>query len=410
MISFDVKSLFTNVPLDETIETILQKVYVEKKIKTSILKPILKELLLLCTKHLHFRFNGETYTQIDGVAMESPLGPLLANIFMISLEEKVLPKVSNYLCYWKRYVDDTYAYVVPEKIDFILKELNSYHPNIKFTYELEENNKITFLDVLINRISFNEIETSVYRKESNTDIYINWYSHAPSQWKIGTLRNLITRAKNISSTEDLLNLEIEHLKTVFCNINDFPKNVVNNIIQQELSKSLKQQDVITDTQENCKNLKLILPYAGKQGTQLTSKMKKQLKKVLPDNVKTMVTYQSKKLASKFPVKDKIDFQHQNNVVYYGKCPNPNCKDDYIGETDRRVIERVIDHNKRDKKSHMLKHSRVKLHTHGWEHDFKLLGNIYQSNIKRKISESLFIRQLKSSPNKQDKSIRFNSYN
>ena len=109
------------------------------------------------------------------------------------------------------------------------------------------------------------------------------------------------------------------MKAVFCNINDFPKNVVNNIIQQELSKSIKQQDVISDTQENCKNLELILPYAGKQGAQLTSKMKKQLRKVLPDNVKTMVTYQSKKLVSKFPVKDKIDFQHQNNVVYYGNC-------------------------------------------------------------------------------------------
>ena len=59
---------------------------------------------------------------------------------------------------------------------------------------------------------------------------------------------------------------------------------------------------------------------------------------------------------------------------------------------------------------MLKHSRDKLHTHGWEHDFKLLGNIYQSNIKRKISESLFIRQLKSSLNKQDKSIPLNLYN
>ena len=56
-------------------------------------------------------------------------------------------------------------------------------------------------------------------------------------------------------------------------------------------------------------------------------MKKQLKKVLPDNVKTVVTYQSKTLESKFPVKDKIDFLHQNNVVYYGKCLNPNCKDE-----------------------------------------------------------------------------------
>ena len=96
------------------------------------------------------------------------------------------------------------------------------------------------------------------------------------QWKIGTLRNLITRAKNTSSTDDLLNHEIEHLKTVFCNINDFPKNIVNNIIQQELLKSLKQEDVISDSQENCKNFQLILPYAGKQGTQHTWK-------VLPDD-------------------------------------------------------------------------------------------------------------------------------
>ena len=86
-------------------------------------------------------------------------------------------------------------------------------------------------------------------------------------------------------------------------------------------------------------------------------MKKQLKKVLPDNVKTMVAYQSKKLGCKYPVKNKIDSQHQNNVVYCGECPNLNCKDDYIGETDRRVIERVIDYNKRDKKSHMLQYSR-----------------------------------------------------
>ena len=204
--------------------------------------------------------------------MGSPLGPLLANIFMISLEEKVLPNVSNYLCYWKRYVDDTHAQVVPEKIDFILKELNSYHPNIKVTYKLEENNKITLLEMIIDRISFKEIGTGVYRKEQNTDIYINWYSNVPSQSKIEILRNLTTRAKNISLTKDLLNLEIDHLETVFCNINDFPSNVVNNFIQQELS--LKQQDIISDTQENCKNLKLILPLGGKQGTQLTLKRKK----------------------------------------------------------------------------------------------------------------------------------------
>ena len=76
-----------------------------------------------------------------------------------------------------------------------------------------------------------------------------------------------------------------------------------------------------------------------------------------------------------------------------------CKDDHTDEIDRRVIERVIDHNKRNEKSHMLKHSRDMLPTNDWEYDFKLLGNNYQSNIKRKISSSLFIRQLKPSLNK-----------
>ena len=127
-------------------------------------------------------------------------------------------------------------------------------------------------------------------------------------------------------------------------------------------------------------------------------------------VKTKVTYQSKKLANKFPVKNKIDFQHQNNVIYYEKCPNPNCKDGYIGENDRGVTERVIDHNERDKKSHMLKHSCDKLHNHVLEYDFKLLGNDCQSNIKQKISESLFIRNLKPLLNKQDKSILLNLHN
>ena len=58
MISIDVKSLFTNVRLNETINIILRKVYDENKIVTHIPRSILKELLFLCTKHLHFKFKG----------------------------------------------------------------------------------------------------------------------------------------------------------------------------------------------------------------------------------------------------------------------------------------------------------------------------------------------------------------
>ena len=124
MISFDVKNLFTNVPLSETIGIILTKVYEENKINTNIPKSTLKELLYLCTKHVHFKFNDKIYIQCGGVAMGSPLEPLLANIFMISLEDNTLPKLEMYLCNWKRHVDDTLAYVLPDQVDMILYELN----------------------------------------------------------------------------------------------------------------------------------------------------------------------------------------------------------------------------------------------------------------------------------------------
>ena len=61
MISFDVKNLFTNVPLQQTVEIILSNVYQEKKIKTSIPKSIHRELLYLCTKEVHFMFNDMIY-------------------------------------------------------------------------------------------------------------------------------------------------------------------------------------------------------------------------------------------------------------------------------------------------------------------------------------------------------------
>ena len=78
-----------------------------KKINTNIPKTEVKELLQLCTKNVYFTFNGEIYIQIDGVAMGSPLGPVLANIFMVELEKIIIPKLEKEVKLWRRFVDDT---------------------------------------------------------------------------------------------------------------------------------------------------------------------------------------------------------------------------------------------------------------------------------------------------------------
>ena len=135
-----------------------------------------------------------------------------------------------------------------------------------------------------------------------------------------------------------------------------------------------------------------------------------LKRTLPEDVNTMISYKSTKLSTKFPVTDNTDFQRINNVDYRSKCASEGCRENYIGETNRDIAERILDRNNTDKNSHSLKHAREKGHVHVWESDFKILGNNYQSNIKCKISESLYIRHLKATLNANEKSIPLHRFN
>ena len=85
----------------------------------------------------------------------------------------------------------------------------------------------------------------------------------------------------------------------------------------------------------------MLSYKGKQGNKLLSKMKKHVNKLLPIKVKTTITYKGKKLGTKYQLKNKAKFNHQNNVVYYSKCLDKTCNKDYVAEKDRRIEEIII---------------------------------------------------------------------
>ena len=417
MISFDVVSLFTNVPLQRTIDIILRKVYKEKKIKTKIPMKNMKKLLLLCTQGVPFQFNGDMYTQIDGVMMGSPLGALFANIFMSELESKIIPNLGDKVMHWTRYVDDTFAFIKPDTEEEIQNVLNSFHKNINFTYERENENMIPFLDVSVQRFEDGKIETSVYRKDTNTDIYMNWNAHAPANWKIATLKCLVKRAFMISSKEEYLQKELEHLKRVFCEYNDYPERLVDNIVNNEKeTQNLNKAEQLEDDNEpidKSDNVTLCLPYAGEKGEQLVKKMKKNITQVLKKgnkDTKIRIVFNSKKLGSKFPVKDKTEAKHLHNVVYHADCPNKKCESDYTGQTRCRIERRTIQHNRTDKNSHLLQHAKQTRHRRVWLPDFKILGSGYKSDFKRRISESLFIKTLKPSLNVQQDAYRLSLFN
>ena len=108
-------------PLDYTIGAILRRLYTWREIETNVTKKELKDLIILCTKNLHFSFNEQLYLQKDGIAMGLPLGPVIAGIFMVELERNLLPTLSQYMTSWKRYVDDTISYVKVDCIENLLK-------------------------------------------------------------------------------------------------------------------------------------------------------------------------------------------------------------------------------------------------------------------------------------------------
>ena len=422
MISFDVVSLFTNVPLERTIEIILRKVYTEKLIKTKIKREDMKELLLLCTQGVPFTFNDETYMQIDGVMMGSPLGALFANIFMCELENTLIPKLQNVVSNWTRYVDDTFAIIEPKNVEMVEKELNSFHNTIKFTHELEQEQKLPFLDVLIKRTETDEIETSVYRKPTNTDIYMNWKSHAPGTWKVATLKSLVKRALLVSSTKSALEHELGHIQHVFSELNDYPPKLVETIIKNERNNfQQKELTLETDEEEPPKeeneekpvSLMLNLPYAGDEGEKVVSKMRKYISNTVnkvKKKVSVSAVYKASKLGSRFNIKDKIAFKNRHNVVYHAHCPNKKCKSHYVGQTRCRIEKRGDQHRGKDKKSHLVIHAKKTKHKRVSTEDFKIIGSGFRTDFIRKISESLQIRKLKPDLNVQKDSYKLSLFN
>ena len=118
-----------------------------------------------------------------------------------------------------------------------------------------------------------------------------------------------------------------------------------------------------------------------------------------------VSFTGNKLSSYFNIKDKIKFEHRHDVIYLGICRETTCNDNYVGEARRQIFERVKEHNGRNFNSHLLKHALENNHQHVSEKDFKIIGNGFRgNNKKRKVAKALLIREIKPNLNIQDQSV------
>ena len=152
---------------------------------------------------------------------------------------------------------------------------------------------------------------------------------------------------------------------------------------------------------------LLLPYQGEKGLHLTKSLKRNLKSLLCSTVKANIG----KLSTCFQIKNQTKFERKHDIVYLRTCPEDNCSENYIGESGCWISKRLIDHNGKDLKSHIFKHSSEKCHQHFHTNSFKVIGNGFKNNpFKRKVSEVLIIKQIKPSLNVQEKSIELKLFN
>ena len=398
MASLDVESLFTNIPLDETINNIIEDLFSFSEIVHNLNREELKKLLSFAAHESFFLFDGEYYTQIDGVAMGSPLGPTLANAFLCHYEKQWLSQCPKEFLptVYKRYVDDIFVtFETQVQLKNFVDYMNSRHPNIKFTFELEQNDTFSFLDIKISRDQSNSFSTSVFRKPTFSGVFTNFSSYMPKTYKLGLVYTLIFRCFNLCSSYENFHKEISELKEIFKK-NGYPSDFIDFCIKKFLNKLYTKKQVYLTAEK--KKLLIVLPFLGSLSFKIRKRLSSCLKKHLP-HCELITVFRSKNRFSKlFQFKDRIPDFLRSNLIYKFSCSC--CNATYYGETERHLFVRASEHlgitpltQKRvkcPKKSAIVEHILMTGHQSSYD-NFSIIA-FDNNSFKLRLKESLLIKK------------------
>ena len=397
MASLDVDSLFTNIPLDETIDICVNNLYNDNENPPNIPKHDFRNLLNIATKESFFMFNNKYYKQLDGVAMGFPLGPALANIFMCSFERKWLRDCPNDFkpVFYRRYVDDIFAlFSSPDHADKFKEYLSSKHPNINFSIEKEEDSCLPFLNVNIFREN-EKVATNVYRKKIFSGVYTNFKSFIPETYKIDLIKSL------------LFHHEIDKLKSILYK-SSYPRDLIDKCIKEFLDKIQTPKPVVSTVPKN--ELIITLPYLGKLSLQIRTRINRIMKhKLLYCNVQFV--FQTKcKISNFLTFKDKISSVLRSGIAYKFQCGS--CNAIYYGKTKRhfkvRMCERLGTSARTGKRIKGDDDSAIKEHLLFYNHtpdfeDFSILAT-NNNDFKVTLMESILINRDHPPLNKNKQSL------
>ena len=394
MVSFDVVSLFTKVPVAEALEVISHRLQEDETLdeRTSLPPTEICQATEICLRSTYFQFGESFFKQREGAAMGSPLSPVIANIFMESLEERALNTALLKPNMWLRYVDDTFVTWAhgDAALESFHQHLNQQNPSIQFTIEEEKDNQLPFLDVLVSRVEDNQLRTAVYRKPTHTDRYINFNSHHHSRVLRGAIRCLRDRAYNVCD-DTSRTAELKHLHEVFA-LNGYPKHLTKRTLRDKPRPVTQgQQQTVQEAPEDERKRRLFMPYI--QG------VSEKIERVChPLGVKVICKSQHTLRQTLMRVKSTRPENKKKGVIYEVPCADCDCV--YVGETGRSLEMRLKEHRYAvkscDTKNGVAVHAWNNDHHVNW--DAARVVAVEHHLTKRKVLESLHIREQRKSSN------------
>ena len=294
----------------------------------------MRALLRTCVSKTYFVFNNKLYLQVDGLAIGASSSGPAAELFMERLESRAIRSFIEPPKLWLRYVDDTFAKLKKIFVSAFLEHLNKQHPRLKFTTEMQENEKISFLEALVHVLSDRTTKISIYRKATHTDQYLNFDSNHHVKQKIGIISTFKHRIETLISTEEDKKTELNHVKKALkrCGHPNW-----------SLNRKTNNKNKIKEKVE--KRGRVVLPYVKGVSEKLGRIFKKyDLETIHKPSAKLRHILCNK-------MKDKVELLDQTGAVYYNNCKkHPDPKNDYVGETERVLRSRQYEHRTIDHKT------------------------------------------------------------
>ena len=380
LVSFDVVSLYTNVPVDEAINTCADLLFNCAQL------PIDKETFITLAKlascNVVMSTNDGYYTQVDGLAMGSPCAPLLANGWLSQFDCDIKGDAKLYF----RYMDDIIRDISGNKLEEKLIEVNSFHESLKFTQEEESEGAIPFLDMNIKHNEDGTLALTWYCKPSDTGLIMNFHALAPMRYKRAVVCGFVHRIYRSCSNWKFVHESLERAKVILTN-NQYPPRFLEKIIHDTLTKIVG--DMKKEKEKPDKFL-LFLQYRGKSSETYA----RDLRKI---GAPCRVIFTLRKLKTLTPsLKPPVEKTLKSGVVYKIQCPR--CSACYVGATARHLTTRFKEHIQ--KKEAVSKHLSL-CGAVVSEENLDILCSTLRGTFHLFTLEALWIREIKPKLNVKD---------